>query len=75
MLKTEDTCNEWIFTFGQNHILRGHYLRIHGSYEEARERMIESFGTRWAFQYSADEWDERRKDPKRTWIMEKELIL
>lgn len=27
-----------------------------GTYEEAREKMIQCYGTNWAFQYSEEEW-------------------
>ena len=27
-----------------------------GTYEEAREKMIQRYGTNWAFQYSEEEW-------------------
>ena len=47
---------EWIFTFGSNHELKGKCVRISGTKEEAREKMIEKYGLHWAFQYSVEEW-------------------
>ena len=41
---------EWIFTFGSNHELKGKCVRISGTKEEAREKMIEKYGLHWAFQ-------------------------
>lgn len=54
---------EWIFTFGSGMPLAGYCVRIEGDYAEARLKMCEKFGTRWAFQYSAEEWEdwERRR--------------
>lgn len=52
---------EYIFTFGSNHPYEGKCTRVQGDYEEARKKMIGKFGTHWAFQYSADEWEEVKK--------------
>lgn len=54
---------DWYFTFGSNHThpvtgqtLTNAYVRINGTYESARAKMVEAFDNRWAFQYeSADE--------------------
>ena len=36
-----------------------------GTYEEAREKMIEKFGTNWGFQYDEDEWIiKKSRNPK-----------
>jgi hypothetical protein len=32
-------------------------VRIKGTYAEAREKMVEKYGIKWAFQYSWDEWE------------------
>lgn len=63
----------WIFTFGCGQEHAGYYVRIHGTYRGARAKMCEKYGDKWAFQYSAVEWDEWSKDPDRVWCMEKEL--
>ena len=54
--------SDWIFTFGwgQTHPdtgepLKDCYVRIPGTFEEARERMVARFGTKWAFQYESPE--------------------
>ena len=33
------------------------------SYEEAREKMVERWGTKWAFQYSEEDWVLSPNDP------------
>lgn len=48
----------WIFTFGCGQEHEGKYVRIHGTFEEARRKMFREYGDRWAFQYSQEEWDE-----------------
>lgn len=54
-----DKKNEcWIFTFGSGHKHQGFFVRIYGTYHQARDLMIEKYGTAWAFQYSQEEWDE-----------------
>ena len=67
--------NEWVFTFGAGHSFAGHCVRIKGTYDEARAKMCDAFGLKWAFQYSADEWERMRNDPNRMWPMEQELDL
>lgn len=61
---TTDTPNAetWVFTFGFGHThprtgrsLANHYVRVPGTYEQARARMLERFGNRWAFQYETVE--------------------
>lgn len=63
----------WIFTFGEGHAHPGYYVKIYGTYGEARVKMINKYGTKWAFQHSAKEWEEWEKE--RPWYMpiEKEL--
>lgn len=66
---------EWVFTFGSGQPLAGYYVRFSGDFGEARRKMCEKFGNKWAFQYSASKWAEWEKDPNRAWMMEKELVL
>lgn len=66
---------EWIFTFCCGGEYGGKCVRIAGTYEEARSEMIARFGTKWAFQYPAEEWDEWKKDPEKAWYLEKEVCL
>lgn len=47
---------DWIFTFGCGQENAGKYVKIHGTYSSARERMFERFGDKWAFQYTAEEY-------------------
>lgn len=42
---------KWAFTFGYNHKHPKKYVVIEGNYLDARRKMIERFGSSWAFQY------------------------
>ena len=51
---------DWYFTFGYGHDPEGRpgavsYAVFHGTYGEARAKMVERFGTKWAFQYESAE--------------------
>lgn len=66
----------WYFTFGCGQKHARHYVRIFGTYAEAREQMIKQYGLEWAFQYSEDEWLEwasRCKKEDMEWLLETEL--
>lgn len=63
----------WIFTFGSGQEHEGKYVRIKGTYMSARQKMVEKYGTHWAFQYSEEEWEKYRNNPLRMWNMETEL--
>lgn len=67
----------WIFTFGSSREIHGDragkYVRIKGTFESAREEMFKRYGSKWAFQYSEEEWEEIKRDPNRFWEMETEL--
>lgn len=67
--------NEWIFTFGCGQPLAGKCVRILGTYAQAREKMCSVFGDKWAFQYSAEEWDKFKHDITKNWNMEEEISL
>lgn len=41
----------WIFTFGYNHLHPDGYCVGTGSHAEARQKMHERYGAKWAFQY------------------------
>lgn len=65
----------WIFTFGcgreEYGDKAGTAVKVYAnSYSEARKKMCDKYGYKWAFQYSAKEWKEFRDDPKRFWDME-----
>lgn len=48
----------WIFTFGCGQEHAGHYVKVKGTFHEARNKMIDKYGIKWGFQYSEEEWDE-----------------
>jgi hypothetical protein len=51
-----DGIGEWIFTFGMGHpIFAGCYIKVFGTYSDARSAVVETFGTKWAFQYDSEE--------------------
>ena len=64
---------EWIFTFGTGHKLEGKCVRVSGSREEAREKMIKEYGLHWAFQYPSDEWERMKEDEWYGEFLEKEV--
>lgn len=68
-----ETQQWWVFTFGVGHPHEGHYVKYFGTYAEARNRMIDKYGLKWAFQYPKTQWDEWLKDPERAKYMETEL--
>ena len=63
----------WIFTFGCGHTYAGYYVKIKGTYTEARRKMNQKYGIKWAFQYSVDEWEKAYEDPNRDYPLEEEL--
>lgn len=63
----------WIFTFGCGHPHAGHYVKIRGSYSEARKKMVAKYGTRWAFQFALSEWEKVYNNPLRDYPLEAEL--
>ena len=49
----------YYFTFGMGQAHAGQYVEIEaGNADDARNAMIERFGTAWAFQYTEEEWNE-----------------
>ena len=63
----------YIFTFGCGQEHAGKYVKIWGTYEEARQKMIDRYGDKWAFQYSEENWEKMKADIHRMYIMETEL--
>ncbi len=47
----------WVFTFGLGQRNSGRYVRIYGTFSEARSEMVRRYGREWSTQYSQDEWD------------------
>ena len=52
MEKTEN----WYFTFGSGHAHPNGYVKIHGTFNSAREQMHKLYGPKWAFQYGEKEF-------------------
>lgn len=46
----------WYFTFGGGHAHPQGYVRIEGTFDEARQEMFEKWGVKWAFQYNEQEF-------------------
>ena len=67
--------NEWIFTFGCGQKNQGKCVRLKGTYDKARKKMFRLFGSEWAFQYPASEWEEKKNDPNRIYSLEVESDL
>lgn len=63
----------WIFTFGCGQEHAGYYVKIYGSFMEARRKMVDRYGYKWAFQYSDKEWAKMEKNPNRLYPLEKEF--
>lgn len=66
----------YYFTFGFGQENAGHYVKIYGTYGEAREKMFERYGSKWAFQYSEEQWkawENRCIQEGVTWMLETEL--
>ena len=52
MEKTEN----WYFTFGSGHAHPDGYMKIHGTFNSARDHMHKMYGLKWAFQYNEEEF-------------------
>lgn len=57
-------CRKWAFTFGVGHGLRHYYVVIEGTYDEAKDKMMELFGKKWSWQYPLDEWEAKNYGTK-----------
>lgn len=51
----EEPKQDWIFTFGCGTAHRQKFVKIYGTFKEARDVMYAKFGTKWAFQYPSME--------------------
>ena len=65
----------WRFTFGCGKQHDGYCKPILGTFSSAREKMFELYGGEWCLQYSENEWNTIKNDPRRFWPVEKELQL
>ena len=65
----------WYFTFCSGDPINGGWCQpIEApSYSAARQKMFATWGDRWAFQYSEEEWLRYKRDLRRWLPMEKEL--
>lgn len=63
----------WYCTFGCGQKHAGKYVKVRGTFYEARKKMFDKYGKYWGFQYSEKEWKEMEEDPDRCWPMETEL--
>ena len=61
----------WVFTFGAGQKHEGHYVKFFGTYDSAREKMIQKYGLAWGFQYSEEDW--HRYQVEHWWPIETEL--
>ena len=48
----------WVFIFGSGQEHEGKFVRAFGEYSQARQKMCDKYGRKWAFQYSELEWEE-----------------
>jgi hypothetical protein len=46
---------DWYFTFGFGQLYPNCYVKFHGTFNSARDQMVEVFGVKWAFQYGSEE--------------------
>ena len=52
----------WVFTFGCGQQHENCYVKIYGTFGEARTEMFNNYGEEWAFQYSEERWSEWEKE-------------
>lgn len=68
-IKSDD--EYWIFTFlNDGSKMAGKCVKVKGTYDKTRTKMIDHYGTHWGFQYSEKEWEEKWNDPNRVYPME-----
>lgn len=49
---------DWYFTFGCGHKYAGYYVKITADYGTARNWMFKKYGSKWAFQYGEDRFED-----------------
>ena len=59
-----EKCNEWIFTWYYGQKFPDNYVKIKGTYDQARKIMKEHFGDSWACQLPITEEQKVRRDFK-----------
>lgn len=65
----------WIFTFGCGQKHAGYYVKIFGTWQTARQKMLDKYGRDWGFQYSEEEWDDWKLNCPPYVPLEKELEI
>ena len=58
MEEVNDPNGVWYCTFGCGQKHAGHYVKIKGTFEDAREEMFARYGKEWCLQYSEKQWNE-----------------
>ena len=56
MNNDKDKIQDWYFTFGFGQRYENCFTVIRGTYNSARQKMADSHGEKWAFQYGKDRW-------------------
>jgi len=56
----------WIFTFMQRQKEKNKYVKVFWDYESARQKMVDKYWNKWAFQY---------ENEKKAWVYEFDLEL
>ena len=49
----------WYFTFGSGHQYPNGYIKLNGTFGDARKRMFELFEDKWAMQYSEKDFGDQ----------------
>lgn len=52
----EEQEQDWYFTFGASHAHPFGYVKVHGTFSSARDRIQAEYGRKWAMQYTAEEF-------------------
>lgn len=52
MKLSDEKQENWYFTFCYSQEERNNFVKITGTYSEARQKMMAYYGKEWAFQYS-----------------------
>jgi hypothetical protein len=48
--------SDWVFTFGLGTPYKDKYVVVHGTFNEARIKLMDKVGVHFAFQYSMEEF-------------------
>lgn len=50
------TTGPWYFSFGSGHQHHDGYVKIEGTFSEARNEMFRRYGAKWCMQYTEEEF-------------------